>query len=221
MGYRNLSGGAALLAEPGVAEHVIARVARVDGERVDLVVGDDDCVAGRRGFSCLVLPRAGDLVCVFADGLGSHYVTAILERSDPGDLELFSQHPIEIRSASRVKVAAGTTVELDAGERIGLRSPLLDAVVSRVSAVARSLCVTSGEAVLRTRLGKLCAELIDVAAQRIGVTAEHSHRQINGTEQVRCRTFDLRSEVAHVRADAALIKGRDLVKMDSAQIQIG
>ena len=82
--------------------------------------------------------------------------------------------------------------------------------------------VTSGEAILQSRLARLCSELVDVAAQRIGVRAEHSHRQIAGTEQVRCRHFDLKAtELAHVRAQAALVKAKDLVKMDAKQIQIG
>jgi hypothetical protein len=38
---------------------------------------------------------------------------------------------------------------------------------------------------------------------------------------VRCRHFDLRSDVAQVQAQTTLVKARDLVKMDAAQIQIG
>ena len=126
-----------------------------------------------------------------------------------------------IRSEGAVKVAASTELELEAGDRIGMRTPLVEAVVGRVSAFAKALSVTSGEALLRTRLATICADLVDVAARRIGVTAEHSHRQIEGTEQVRCRHFDLRSDVVHVQAHTALVKARDLVKMDAAQIQIG
>jgi hypothetical protein len=148
-------------------------------------------------------------------------VTAILERNEPGEVELFSERPLRIRSEAGVSVAAATDLALEAGDRIGIRTALLEAVVGRVSAFAKTLAVTSGEALLRTRLGTICADLLDVAARRIGVNAEHSHRQIEGTEQVRCRHFDLRSDVAQVQAQVTLVKARDLVKMDAAQIQIG
>jgi len=81
---------------------------------------------------------------------------------------------------------------------------------------------TTCEALLNSTLARLCAELSDVAAQRIGVSAEHSRRQIDGTEQARCRHFDVRAtDVAHPRAQTTLVKARDLVKVDAAQIQLG
>jgi len=222
VGYRTESGGLAVLAREDVAEVLLAKVEGVaeDG-RIELAVADGR-FTGRCAFSCLVVPRAGDTVSVVKDGEGRSYVTAILERAGHGDVELFSQRPITIRSDAHVRVAAATALELDAGEGIHLRSPLLEAVVDRFAAFAKSVCVTAGEAILQSKLARLCSELIDVAAQRIGVSAEHSHRQIDGTEQLRCRYFDLRAtEVAHVRAKTALVKADDLVKMDAAQIQIG
>jgi hypothetical protein len=202
------------------AAYLVAEVIHVDRHVVSLATADD-CVDGRCAFSCLVVPRAGDVVGVLRDPAGRYYVTAILERSDPGEVELFSNRPMTIRSAAALKVASATDLELEAGDRIGMRTALVEAVVGRVSAFAKTLAVTSGEALLRTRLGMICADLLDVAARRIGVTADHSHRQIEGTEQVRCRHFDLRSDVAQVQAHTALVKARDLVKMDAAQIQIG
>jgi len=149
-------------------------------------------------------------------------VTAILERPAPGEIELSSDRAIAIRSASSVRVRASEELELEAGDRLRIGAPLLEAVVGRFAASAKAMCVTSGEALLNTRLARLCSALVDVAAQRIGVHAEHSHRRIDGTEQVRCRHFDLKAgELVHVRAPAAIVKGQDLVKMDARQIQIG
>jgi hypothetical protein len=203
------------------AAYLVAEVIRADRHAVSLMLADGDCVDGRCAFSCLIVPRAGDVVGVLRDPVGRYYLTAILERGDPGEVELFSERPMKIRSEAAVTVAATTDLKLEAGDRIGMRTPLVEAVVGRVSAFAKALAVTSGEALLRTGLATICADLLDVAARRIGVTAEHSHRQIEGTEQVRCRHFDLRSDVAQIQAQTALVKARDLVKMDAAQIQIG
>lgn len=221
MGHRNELSNFAVLADEGSASCLIASVERVEKEQIELAVAGGR-FNGRRAFSCLVVPEAGDIVSVVRDRQGCHYVTAVLERADPGDVELFSQRPLAIRSAAGVRVTATTGLDLDAGERIRLRSPLLEAVVGRFAAFAKSVCVTSGEALLHSRLARLCSGLIDVAALRIGVSARHSHRQIDGIDQLRCRHFDLRaSELAHVRAETALVMGKGLVKIDAAQIQIG
>lgn len=210
-----------MFADESLAECLVARVARVEDEQVELTLADGR-VSGRCAFSCLVVPRAGDTVSVVKDHEGRHYVTAVLERTDPGDVELFSQRPMTIRSAGRVRVTAATALELDAGERIRLGSPVLEAVVGRFAAFAKAVCVTSGEALLHSKLARLCSELIDVAAQRIGLTAEHSYRQIDGAEQIRCRQYDLKvAEVADLRAQTVLVKAKDLAKIDAAQIQMG
>lgn len=217
MKYRNDSIALGVLSD----QHVIADVILAQDGRIDLRLPDGARVEARCAFSCLVVPRDGDTVSAVGDGGGRFYVTAILERPDPAELELFSEHPMTLRSAAGVTVAAATELRLDAGARIDLRSPVVEAVVGRIAAFAKAVCVTAGEALLRTRVASFCGELLDVSAQRLSVVAEHSHRQIEGTEQIRCRTFDLQSGVAHIRADAALVKARDLVKMDAAQIQIG
>ena len=221
MGYRAHAVAAAAAPDVTRAAYLVAEVINADRQCVSLGTADGDCVDGRRAFSCLVSPRAGDVVGVLRDAAGRYYVTTILERSDPGEVELFSERPLRIRSEAAVSVAAATYLELEAADRIGMRTALVEAVVGRVSTFATTLSVTCGEALLRTRLGTICADLLDVAARRIGVTAEHSHRQIEGTEQVRCRHFDLRSDIAQVQAHTTLVKARDLVKMDAAQIQIG
>ena len=221
MGYRAHSVADAAAPDAPQGAYLVAEVIHVVRHVVSLATPDGDCVDGRCAFGCLVVPRAGDMVGVLRDPAGRFYVTAILERTDPGEVELFSERPMTIRSEAGVRVAAATDLELEAGDRIGMRTALVEAVAGRVSAFAKALSITTGEALLRTRLGTICADLLDMAARRIGMTAEHSHRQIAGTEQVRCRHFDLRSDVAQVQAHTTLVKARDLVKMDAAQLQIG
>jgi hypothetical protein len=221
VGYSDELSELATLPDETVGACSVAKVERVDGEQVVLSIGADR-FCGRRAFSCLVVPRAGDLVSVIGDHHGGRYVTAILERQSPGEVELFSDRAIAIRSSAGVRVTAATALDLEAAGRMCLRSPLLETVAGRFVAFAKAVCVTSGEAVLQSKLARVFSELLDVAAQRIGVHAEHSHRQIDGTEQVRCRHYDLKAtEVAQVRAQAALVKAKDLVKMDAKQIQIG
>jgi hypothetical protein len=219
--YSDELSGLVTLPDEALGPCSVAKVERVDGAQVVLSIGADR-FCGRRAFSCLVVPQAGDVVSVISDHHGGRYVTAILERLLPGETELFSDRPVSIRSAAGVRVEAGTALEMEAGERIRLGSPLLEAVVGRFAAFAKDVCVTGGQAILHTKLARICSELVDVAAQRIGVHAQHSHRQIDGTEQVRCAHFDLKAtELAHVRARVAVVKGQALVKMDAKQIQIG
>lgn len=157
-------------------------------------------------LSCLVAPLAGDRVVLFQDAAGRRYVTAVLERAQPGPLTLFSERAIEVGSTTAIR----------------LRAPLLEAVGDRFSTCVRCLRAIAAEVVLESKLARLCSGLVDVVAQRIGVHAEHSHRQIDGTEQLRCRDWDVRaSELAQVRARTTIVKAATLVKIDAAQIQIG
>jgi Protein of unknown function (DUF3540) len=178
----------------------------------ELVLERADGAVARRpvrasvALSCLVAPQAGDRVALFQDEAGRRYVTAILERTAAGPLTLFSERPIEVGSSTAIR----------------LRAPLLEAIGDRFSTCVRSLRAIASEVMLESKLARLCSGLVDVVAQRIGVHAEHSHRQIDGTEQLRCRDLDLRaSELAHVRARTTIVKASTLVKIDAAQIQIG
>jgi hypothetical protein len=137
-------------------------------------------------------------------------------------LEVFSRHALSIHSASSIHLTAATSIELDAGDRVRLHAPWFEVFVDRFAAFAKTFSVTAGEALLNCKVSGLCSELINVIAQRIGVSARHAHRQIDGTEQLRCRHLDMQvTEVAHVRARTTLVKAKDLVKVDASQIQIG
>ena len=201
---------------------VSARVEQTLPRELVLRVGAG-LVRGQRAVSCLAAPQAGDRVSVMRDARGRHYVTAILEREGDGELLLSSDRALAIESTDAgLRLNAATQVDILAGERIRVRAPLLETLVSRCTTFAKSLQLTAGEAIMNSGLARLCAELVDVAAQRIGVAAQHSHRQIDGTEQLRCRHLDLQaSELAQLRAPTTLIKAKDLAKVDAAQIQIG
>ena len=201
---------------------VSARVEQTLAQELVLRVGAG-LVRGRRAVSCLAAPLAGDLVSVMRDARGRHYVTAILEREGDGELVLSSDRALAIESTDAgIRLNAATQVEILAGERIRVKAPLLETLVNRCTTFAKTIQLTAGEAIMNSALVRLCADLVDVAAQRIGVAAKHSHRQIDGTEQLRCRHLDLQaSELAQLRAPAMLIKAKDLAKVDAAQIQIG
>ena len=221
MGLMNELSGLSIPLRESLAQCWVARVERVDEERVELTLNEEP-VSAQRAVSCLIALVPGDTVSVIRDNRGVHYVTFILRREAAGALELCSQRALAMHSASSLRLTAGVSIELDAGERVRLRTPQFEALVGRFAAFAKTVSVTAGEAFLNSRISRLCSELVDVAAQRIGVSARHSHRQIDGTEQLRCRHFDLQAtEVAHLRAKTTLVKSKDLVKIDASQIQIG
>lgn len=196
-----------------VASCVIGRVEAVDGARITLVVQGERVVA-RRAVSCLVAPLARDKVAALHDALGTYHITAVLERDEGVALELASDRAMAISSTK--------TIEIHAGERLSLRSTLVEAVGTRFAAVFKRISAISGETTVSTKLARLVADCVDVAAQRLGISAQDSHRQIAGTEQVRCKHLDIAAqEVAHLRAGSTLLKSRDLTKIDAAQVQIG
>ena len=227
MGHRDELNELSMLAGAQVA-WLTARVRRVDDDEAVLAIDrvirgrrDDELESAHIAPSCLVSPLAGDRVAVLRDVSGRHYVTAILEREAPGALSLGSTRAIEITSSTGLRLAA-KSIELDAESTMRLRSPLLEAVGERFSACFRSLRALAAEAALDSKFVRICTELIDVVAERIGVHARHSARHIEGVEQLHCRDLDLRAgELAHVRARTVLIKANALAKVDASQIQIG
>lgn len=221
MGHSNEFRDLSMPFSESLASCFVARVGHVDEEQVELILAEGR-VSARRAVSCLIALQTGDTVSVIRDNERVHYVTAVLKRETAGQLELFSQRALAIRSTSSIHLIAATLIELDGGMRVGVRAPHFEALVGRFAAYAKTVTVATGEALLHCKLSRLCSELIDIAAQRIGVSARHSHRQIDGTEQLRCRHFDLQAtEIAHVRAKTTLVKAKDLVKIDAAQIQVG
>ncbi len=199
-------------ASDGGTATLCARVRRVDEAGIELELDAADLVRARIALSCL-----------------RHYVTAVLERIGDGELRLHSERAISVHSArtlsisgdDAVRVSAGT-IGLEAQQHIGIRAPLIEALGERFSACVRTLHARAGEALLGSRAARLCSEIVDVIAQRLGVSAQHSHREIAGAEQVRCRDFDLRADsLASVRAETTLVKSKTLVKIDASQVQIG
>jgi hypothetical protein len=217
----NALAAAALPAAAGAAT-LCAQVRRIDDAGIELALDDEaDLVRARIAVSCLVAPLPGDRVAVFRDAAGRHYVTAVLERIGDGELHLHSERAINLSSARALSIS-GATIVLDAQQRLGLRAPLIEALGERFSACVRTLHARAGEALLDSRAARLCSEIVDVMAQRLGVSAQHSHREITGAEQVRCRDYDLRAEsLASVRAETTLVKSKSLVKIDASQVQIG
>ncbi len=74
---------------PGVRN---ARVLSVSGGAVEIEMGERAMKAGV-AFSCLVQPRAGDLVICSEDDSGRYYVLGIIER--PGDQNLTVRFPAD------------------------------------------------------------------------------------------------------------------------------
>lgn len=196
------------------AATLCARVGRVDEAGIELELDAAGLVRARMALSCLVAPLPGDRVAVFRDGAGRHYVTAVLERIGDGELRLSSERAITMHSAR--------TLSMSGDDAVRIRAPLIEALGERFSACVRTLHARAGEALLDSRAARLCSEIVDVVAQRLGVSAQHSHREIAGAEQVRCHDFDLRAEsLASVRAETTLVKSKSLVKIDASQVQIG
>ena len=205
----------AAAADPNAgAATLCARVGRVDEAGIELELDAAGLVRARMALSCLVAPLPGDRVAVFRDAAGRHYVTAVLERIGDGELRLASDRAITMHSAR--------TLSMSGEEAVRIRAPLIEVLGERFSACVRTLHARAGEALLDSRAARLCSEIVDVVAQRLGVSAQHSHREIAGAEQVRCRDFDLRAEsLASVRAETTLVKSKSLVKIDASQVQIG
>lgn len=199
----------------------IARVVGRAGESWHLDLQGQRRIAVR-ARSCLLEPRLEDRVLVLlADD--ECWVLAVLDRSDcalsrltfPGNVELEMEH-------GGLSVRAKKAVSLSSQESFGISAPLY------------SLCANAAEHFVQgvSWVGKRLVSTFDsirmLSRSQESITThrrEHSANSIRSVEQVdrlTCGQLDYRVDGNFaVQGKNVIAKGRELIKIDGRQIQLG
>ena len=107
----------------------------------DVQISRDGCVSEARvAFGCVVQPEPGDRVLIgMADG--TIWVTSVLERSSDAPMRLWAEGDVSIISMrGDVSLMAARCVNLDAGERAGLRRPRSICTLALPASCSTSWC---------------------------------------------------------------------------------
>lgn len=205
---------------PGVSQHV-GRV--LDAERGRFVVlTEGERVIARRARSCLLEPRASDLIIVARVGQGrTHWVLAVLDR--PGDdATLAFEGDVTIKSPGAVTVASGESTNLYSRGTLGvavdevqLSANAVEASVDRASWIGR---------VLTSRLDavKTFATLVDRVATRVSERAQRVYRTTEQSELLKVGQLDIRADDSiTAQSKNTVMTAEQLVKLNGDQIHLG
>lgn len=187
--------------------HLMGRLTGVlpDGQ---LSVEDDAGVAWpcRRAASCLLKPEVGDTVLLSGPDRRRVYLIAVVEQADasvscidaPGDLRLRSAGKLQMQGAEwSLKAERGDCQVAD----MRYTGQAIDATVGRLRVVGR---------------------VFESVMDRMVHMARSAMRLIDETDQSRVGHLDVQaSETVRIHAKHALVTGKELVKVDAAQIHMG
>ncbi|HJL16981.1 MAG TPA: DUF3540 domain-containing protein [Sandaracinaceae bacterium LLY-WYZ-13_1] len=207
--------------EPGPCSEMFGAAVRAVTDRVIAVERAGEVTMARRAASCLLAPRAGDVVlCAKVDGAA--YVLAVLERDAEGT-ELEVDGELAFRShAGSIRMDAAEDVELRSGRALRLRSQAMAFVAEQGSWVGRELRLVGERLTLdaqRIRQVSTFAERVaDSLEERFGRT----YRDVEDAEHVRAGsiTYSIRHLLRH-HASTAVMTAKKLIKLDGDQIHLG
>jgi hypothetical protein len=179
--------------------------------------------AVRRAASCPLEPAPGDRVWVVGEAAGRLYAIAVLERAQPsapatlafpGDVAVTAGGRLTLAARDGLDLATPAAVGVSAGE-LHVQARKGQAAIQELSLFARTVFASLTKV---TRVGQVLELLVDRVTQR----SKHSVRAIEGLDHTRAQTIDYRAEqTAHVRAEHAIVDGKELVKLDGGQIHLG
>lgn len=177
----------------------------------------------QRAASCPLEPAVGDRVWVVGEAAGSLYAIAVLERARPsepatlafpGDVAITAGGHLTLHAKAGLDLVTPATTTVSADE-LDVRARKGRAAIEELSLFARSVFASLAKL---THVGRVLELLVDRVTQR----SQHSMRSIEGLDHTSAQTLDYRAErTANIRAEHAIVDGKELVKLDGGQIHLG
>lgn len=183
------------------------------GQRLVVAVDGVRCVSAR-AVSCIVEPRIGDDVLVFAQP-GACHVLAVLTRRDLGDATLSLPDP------SAAMILQAHSVKLEAKARLDLVAPEIAVTTRRMNVVTDVLTQIA-------RLASVIGETLTTAvgrqstiAHRIDVKAKDRNTTVSGLDNERVGIRVTQSELSTASAAIVTVHARDDIRLDAKRVTIG
>jgi len=176
----------------------------------------------RRAASCLLRPGVGDLVLVSGPNSTRAYLIAVIEQADgavshidaAGELKLGGQAGVSIESAGDVRIQSGAALEMKS-RQWGLHAGQGRCHVDEMRYTSQAVDATVGRF-------RLVGKVFEVVADRIVQMARNALRMVDEIDQVRVGHLDCKAtETVRIHGNHTVVTGKDLVKVDAAQIHMG
>lgn len=177
----------------------------------------------RRAASCLLKPEPGDTVLLSGPDRLRVYLIAVIEQANtamsridvPGNLTLAaSAGSVSIEGQGDLRLRSGGALDMH-GARWTMKAEKARCEVADMRYTGESVDGTVG------RL-RFVGKLFETVAGRMVQMARSALRLVDETDQVRAGHLDMRAqESVSVHGKHVLMTGKELMKVDAAQIHMG
>ncbi|KQW59533.1 DUF3540 domain-containing protein [Variovorax sp. Root411] len=176
----------------------------------------------RRAASCLLRPAVGDLVLVSGPDSTRAYLIAVIEQADgavshidsAGELKLGGQAGVSIESAGDVRIQSDATLEMKS-RQWSMRAGQGLCHIDEMRYTSHAVDATVGRF-------RLVGKVFEVVVDRIVQMARNALRLVDEIDQVRVGHLDCKAtETVRIHGNHTVVTGKDLVKVDAAQIHMG
>lgn len=200
----------------------IGTILRADQRRFG-VRTDSGTREAKRAVSCLVEPRAGDVVLVTAVQGGGWYVLAVLEREEGAAVSITLEGDLEIKlPAGRLGVAAQEGVAVASAKEVSVVSGRFDLNAIEGNVVFQRLTALGTTLRADIEKVKVFAGCFDAVMERLSQKVKRSYRTVEELDQVRAARIDIAAkECLSLRGGNTLITADELVKVNGEQIHLG
>jgi hypothetical protein len=160
----------------------------------------------RRAASCLLKPEMGDTVLLSGPDGRRIYLIAVVEQSDTSASCIDAPGDLCLRSPGKLRMQAGEWV---------LEAEKGDCQIAEMRYTGQAIDATVG------RL-RLVGRVFESVADRMVQMARSALRLIDETDQSRVGHLDVQAtETVRIHGKHALVTGKELVKLDAAQVHLG
>jgi hypothetical protein len=201
-------------------------IGRVTGPMLDghLSVEDEQGLTWscRRAASCLLKPQPGDTVMLSGPDRFRVYLIAVIEQADasmsridaPGHMTLGGEGSVSIESAGDVRLCSGGALDMR-GERWDVQAGSGHCRIEELRVTARTVDATAG------RL-RAAGKVFETVADRMVQMARNALRMVDEVDQMRVGHLDCKAtQTVRIHGRHTTVTGKDLVKVDAAQIHMG
>lgn len=188
--------------------------------RVRTQAGEFTCA---RAVSCLVEPREGDRVAVFADASGAAYVLAVLERADgaPVDLVVDGDASLKARGGA-LRLQGPRGVHLESAAEVTAVTGRFRLVAERAELATQRVLAVGQVVEAQVRKVTVFSKTLDRFVDHVIERCRTSVRVVDESDTVRAKRIDLKAdELLAVRGENAVVTAEELVKVDGRQIHFG
>lgn len=170
--------------------------------------------------SCLLAPQAGDRV-LLARVESNVFVLAVLER-ESNDREISVEGELRVRAGGTVRVDAGEDLRLRSKGTASIATQTLTFAARRASWVSERLRVLSSHLSLESDHVRQVASFSEAVIESMKETLGRSYREIRESEHVSAGSLALSLRgLLRAHADTAIVTAKKLVKLDADQVHLG